>query len=566
MGKINSSFLRYFVLWLIVPIGTFYIYKTYPPVELNWLNLCVFSVLGFLSVYYPIQRKGIPTFLVMWVTVPVFLMYGLFAEIIVMQIAIISSVFRYKSNNHWVKRVMLNSTIFFFLSLSAAMAFIAVGAEIGSMNFWLMITGVLAYQITHTVLNDLVLRIYSTYKKIENPYITKEILMDYAIIIVIIPLALSLYFLLQLVGLIAFVLLGAPYFFITFLTRLYENTEKVNISLQLAGEVGSGLSALKTEKEVIDQFCLKGTKMFNADYGYVFDFNNGWLELIRAVENGELVDIDLQPMLSGQGLAESVLEKNESFIYKSRNEWEVYSKFYTPDDMESVLCVPITRNRKIEAVLLLGSKKKIAFRDYQLQILDLLCSYFTVSVEKARYMEETVNKSERCALTSLYNYRYLEERLQFEMNRVHRKHIESLSVVMLDIDHFKNVNDTYGHECGNEILKQFALELKKAMPKDGIVARYGGEEFVYLLPGMNKMDAINFAENLRVTISQKVFYVKPDLEDSLKNTGIQITSSIGVSSAPDDTDEGMALLRNADRALYIGAKQAGRNRVAEYIK
>ena len=461
---------------------------------------------------------------------------------------------------------MLNSTIFFFLSLSAAMAFIAVGAEIGSMNFWLMITGVLAYQITHTVLNDLVLRIYSTYKKIENPYITKEILMDYAIIIVIIPLALSLYFLLQLVGLIAFVLLGAPYFFITFLTRLYENTEKVNISLQLAGEVGSGLSALKTEKEVIDQFCLKGTKMFNADYGYVFDFNNGWLELIRAVENGELVDIDLQPMLSGQGLAESVLEKNESFIYKSRNEWEVYSKFYTPDDMESVLCVPITRNRKIEAVLLLGSKKKIAFRDYQLQILDLLCSYFTVSVEKARYMEETVNKSERCALTSLYNYRYLEERLQFEMNRVHRKHIESLSVVMLDIDHFKNVNDTYGHECGNEILKQFALELKKAMPKDGIVARYGGEEFVYLLPGMNKMDAINFAENLRVTISQKVFYVKPDLEDSLKNTGIQITSSIGVSSAPDDTDEGMALLRNADRALYIGAKQAGRNRVAEYIK
>lgn len=566
MGKVNSSFLRYFVLWLIVPIGTLTVYKYYPPVELDWLNLCVFSLLGFLTVYFPIQRKGAPTFLVMWVTVPVFLMYGLFAEIIVMQIAIISSVLRYKSTNHWLKRIMLNSTIFFLLSLFAAIMFFAVGAEIGSMNFWLMVTGVLAYQITHTVLNDLILRVHSYYKKMVNPYISKEILMDYAITIVTIPLALSLYFLLQLIGITAFVLLGAPYFFITFLIRLYENTEKINTSLQLAGEIGSGLSALKTEKEVIDQFSLKATEMFNADFGYVFDYKNGWLELIRSVENGELIDIDFQPMLSGQGLAGSVIEKNEPVIYKSRVEWEVYSKFYTPDDMESVLCIPITRNRKIEAVLLLGSKRKMAFNEYQLQILDLLCSYFTVTVEKSRYMEETIMKSERCALTKLYNYRYLEEKLQMEMNRLNRKHIKSLSLVMLDIDHFKNVNDTYGHECGNEVLRQFASELKQALPKEAIVARYGGEEFVFLLPGMEKAEAIAFAEKLRISISEKVFTIKPDLTNELDSVGIQITSSIGVSTAPDDSDEGMTLLRNADRALYLGAKQAGRNRVAEYIK
>ena len=153
--------------------------------------------------------------------------------------------------------------------------------------------------------------------------------------------------------------------------------------------------------------------------------------------------------------------------------------------MQSVLCLPISRNAKIEAVLFLSTRKKSAFKQYHLQILDILCSYFTVSVEKASNVEEKVGKSERCALTKLYNYRFIEERLEYEMNRVNNGFLDDLSVLMLDIDYFKKVNDTYGHQSGNDVLKMLARILKQLVPSNGIVGRYGGEEFVFILPGMS---------------------------------------------------------------------------------
>jgi len=189
-----------------------------------------------------------------------------------------------------------------------------------------------------------------------------------------------------------------------------------------------------------------------------------------------------------------------------------------------------------------------------------------VSVEKARYMQEAVTKNERCALTGLYNYRYLEERLTYEMDKLKNNSIKNLSVVMLDIDYFKQVNDAYGHQSGNDILYMFAKKLEAALPTGGTVGRYGGEEFVYILPGIAKKEAVEFAENLRAEIGGHGFTIIPDLVEDKYPLVVHITSSIGVSSAPSDTDEAMTLLRNADRALYLGAKQAGRNRVAEYVK
>lgn len=136
----------------------------------------------------------------------------------------------------------------------------------------------------------------------------------------------------------------------------------------------------------------------------------------------------------------------------------------------------------------------------------------------------------------------------------------------MDIDKFKAVNDTYGHHSGNIILQDFANIVKQEIGSNGTVGRYGGEEFVVLLPNYSKLQAMNVAEQLRKKIEQTPFIVPLDLGEITRDEIIFITASIGVSSAPEDSDEGMSLLRNADRALYIGAKQAGRNRVAEYVK
>ncbi|MBO0601337.1 GGDEF domain-containing protein [Sporosarcina sp. E16_3] len=567
MTVVNRSTMRYFILWLLtVPTGLIYVFLNYPPVQVNWMYVAVFIVFGFLTTYYPMLRKGIPIFLVLWVTVPAFLMYGLFIEMIVMQISILAILMSLPSKLPLLQRFFINSTLFIFLSIIAAIVFDMVGGEIGSIEFWPVIIAVFCYQFIHTVFNDIGLRIYAVYKKVNSPFFSKDLLVDYAMNLVVLPLSLSFYYLLQFVGAGSFLLIGIPFFFISLIIRLYNNSERINIDLRQAGDIGNGLSELLTEKAVIDQFVIKVSDMFDADYTYLFDHQDGWLELLRSYEHGKFIDIDFALLSAGQGIAGSVLEQNKPLIYSERKEWESVSKDYSPSGMQSVLCVPISRNQKIEAVLFLASDKKSFFDDYQLKILDLLCSYFTVTVEKARYMQEAVAKNERCALTGLYNYRYLEERLTYEMDRLKNNEINNLSVVLLDIDYFKQVNDTYGHQSGNDILYMFAKKLEAALPTGGTVGRYGGEEFVYILPGIEKAEAVDFAEILRAEIGSHGFTIIPDLVEDKYPQVVYITSSIGVSSSPLDTDEAMTLLRNADRALYLGAKQAGRNRVAEYVK
>ncbi|MBO0587101.1 sensor domain-containing diguanylate cyclase [Sporosarcina sp. E16_8] len=567
MKVVYKSTMRYFILWLLtVPTGLIYVFLNYPPVQVNWMYMVVFIVFGFLTTYYPMLRNGIPIFLVLWVTVPAFLMYGLFIEIIVMQISILAILMSSPSKLPLLQRFFINSTLFIFLSIIAAVVFDRVGGEIGSIEFWPVIIAVFCYQFIHTVFNDIVLRIYAVYKKVNSPFFSKDLLVDYAMILVVLPLSLTFYYLLKFVGAGSFLLIGIPFFFISIIIRLYNNSERINIDLRQAGDIGNGLSELLTEKAVIDQFVMKVSTMFNADYTYLFDHQDGWLELIRSYEHEKFIDIDFALLSAGQGIAGSVLEQNKPIIYSERKEWELVSKDYSPNGMQSILCVPISRNQKIESVLFLASDKKSFFDGYQLKILDLLCSYFTVSVEKARYMQEAVAKNERCALTGLYNYRYLEERLTYEMDRLKNNEINNLSVVMLDIDYFKQVNDTYGHQSGNDILYLFAKKLEVALPTGGTVGRYGGEEFVYILPGIAKAEAVEFAEKLRAEIGSHDFTIIPDLVEDKYPLVVHITSSIGVSSSPLDTDEAMTLLRNADRALYLGAKQAGRNRVAEYVK
>lgn len=567
MKVANRSTMHYFILWLLtVPTGLIYVFLNYPPVQVNWMYVAVFIVFGFLTTYFPILWNGIPIFLVLWVTVPAFLMYGLFIEMIVMQISILAILLSLPSKLQLLQRFFNNSMLFTFLSIIAAIFFDIVGGKIGSIEFWPVIVAVFCYQFIHTAFNNIVLRLYAMYKKVNSPFFSKDLLVDYAMILVVLPLSLTFYYLLQLVGGGSFFLMGIPFFFISLIVRLYNNSEKINSDLRQAGDIGNGLSELLTEKAVIDQFVMEVSDMFDAEYTYLFDHQDGWLELLRSYEHDKFIDIDFALLSAGQGIAGSVLEQNKPIIYSERKEWESISKDYSPNGMQSILCVPISRNQKIEAVLFLASEKKAFFDGYQLKILDLLCSYFTVSVEKARYMQEAVTKNERCALTGLYNYRYLEERLTYEMDRLKNNAIKNLSVVMLDIDHFKQVNDTYGHQSGNDILGMLAKKLEAALPIGGTVGRYGGEEFVYILPGIAKKEAVEFAESLRAEIGEHDFTIVPDLVEDKHPLVVRITSSIGVSSAPIDTDEVLTLLRNADRALYLGAKQAGRNRVAEYVK
>jgi diguanylate cyclase (GGDEF)-like protein len=172
-------------------------------------------------------------------------------------------------------------------------------------------------------------------------------------------------------------------------------------------------------------------------------------------------------------------------------------------------------------------------------------------------MEEQLKETLRAQairdpLTDLYNRRYLDETLVRELSRVQRKGAP-LALVMVDVDHFKKLNDSAGHQAGDEVLKQVAHVLMNGVRREDVACRYGGEEFVLILPELGADGALERAERLRAQIEA--------LPEEIAGHKVgRITASFGVACAPGDGASSEGLLAAADAALYA-AKRAGRNRV-----
>lgn len=176
------------------------------------------------------------------------------------------------------------------------------------------------------------------------------------------------------------------------------------------------------------------------------------------------------------------------------------------------------------------------------------------------YHEEIYRLTTTDGLTQIYNKRYFLETLEREMSRSLR-YERNLALILLDLDHFKGVNDTYGHLAGDFVLKQVAQHLKRNIRRDDVIARYGGEEFVIVCPEVNKLQAAQLAEKLRDLVERKEF--------RFDGVCIPITVSMGVSDLDEyladhpanaETLEPFDLVKLADRRLYE-AKHLGRNRV-----
>jgi two-component system cell cycle response regulator len=200
--------------------------------------------------------------------------------------------------------------------------------------------------------------------------------------------------------------------------------------------------------------------------------------------------------------------------------------------------------------------------DYIMRPIDRneLMARVRTQVKRKRYsdhlrsrLEESIEAAMIDPLTGLYNRRYLEchlSRLVDEATRSGR----SLSVLLADIDHFKSVNDTHGHDVGDIVLKEFSARFRRHTRSIDLPCRYGGEEFLVIMPDTNMTRAYQVGERLRVAIAADAFPIQ-------SGPGIHLTASVGIATleCPDDTPE--AVFRRADSALFA-AKRRGRNRVA----
>ncbi len=187
----------------------------------------------------------------------------------------------------------------------------------------------------------------------------------------------------------------------------------------------------------------------------------------------------------------------------------------------------------------------------RIKIGPTIFKYLTGQDVEAQYHEEIYRMTIIDGLTQVHVKRFLLEALDKEMMRG-RRHARDLSFLMLDIDHFKKINDVHGHLAGDYVLKEVARHLQQRIRRDEVLARYGGEEFAIILPETNLEGGRALAEGLREKIEQSRFIFQGEV--------IRVTISIGGAMLNDDDKTGPDLIGRADEKLYA-AKRAGRNRV-----
>lgn len=188
-----------------------------------------------------------------------------------------------------------------------------------------------------------------------------------------------------------------------------------------------------------------------------------------------------------------------------------------------------------------------------IRVLMMFANQAGMAIENSQLYEQMVIKTHKDALTDLWNHGYFQFMLDEELRRA-KDQMSYLSLIMLDIDNFKNYNDTWGHQKGDEILVRISKIITESSRRVDCVCRYGGEEFAVILPDAAKKDALVIAERIRSNIQQFPFSA------GAEHPPQSITVSVGIASFPEDGNTKAEIIRSADIALYH-AKRQGKNRV-----
>jgi diguanylate cyclase (GGDEF)-like protein/PAS domain S-box-containing protein len=220
-------------------------------------------------------------------------------------------------------------------------------------------------------------------------------------------------------------------------------------------------------------------------------------------------------------------------------------------DIQSAIVAPLVIKGVVLGAVSLESTKIAAFNESDLRLLVSFAATATAAIQNARLHSEVQKLAITDALTGLYNRRGLFELGQREVERS-RRYKRPLVAIMMDIDHFKFINDYYGHTVGDQVLQAVAKRCSDNLRRIDILGRLGGDEFTFLLPETDMFTASHVAERVRLTVAERPVVTE--------ETPISISVSLGVARATSATPDLEVLISRADAAMYV-AKREGRNRV-----
>jgi diguanylate cyclase (GGDEF)-like protein len=323
---------------------------------------------------------------------------------------------------------------------------------------------------------------------------------------------------------------------LTSMTTLQSVTETVTSSLELDNVLKTVVLLLK--------------ETYGYSYVSIYLLDGAVLKLgAQAGYPGELVIYEI-PITEGIA-GRTVCTGQPQFISNVRTEPNFLLASY---EVESEICVPLLKDGHILGILNIESASNRPLTEKDMNLLVSFASPVAMAVDNARLHARVTSLALTDGMTGLYNRRAFDQFLETEVNRAERYHHE-LSLIILDMDSFKEYNDTCGHPAGDERLKAIAFILLENLRDPDAAARYGGEEFAVILPHTAKQGALSLAERLRASAEAQ----SPELPNGYSYIP-GYTISLGVATFPCDCDSVAALLLAADQA-EIAAKRFGKNRV-----
>ncbi|MBI3896021.1 MAG: sensor domain-containing diguanylate cyclase [Acidobacteria bacterium] len=323
-------------------------------------------------------------------------------------------------------------------------------------------------------------------------------------------------------------------------------------------EVGKALTSTLDLSQVLEIIMEKVSDFFRPDSWSLLLVDERTGELYFEIAIGEGADVLKQVRLQAdEGIAGWVVKQGEPLVVPNVAEDKRFAPrmdAMTNVQTRSVVCVPVRGREKILGVIeLINYLAELKLDEDDLFRLQALADYVAIAIENARYVQRIHELTITDDLTRLYNSRHLHSILEAEVYRSTRHRYE-FSLVFIDLDYFKMVNDRYGHLAGSKLLEELGELIKNHLRLIDFGFRYGGDEFVVLLPQTPKRSAINVARRLHHMIGQQTFLEHEGLN-------IHITASLGVAAFPEDAQTKEELIRLADEAMYT-AKKNSRNSIA----
>lgn len=549
--------------YLIFSPLLFYIVLQYSTDLSNLLSIeyGIFLTLSIIVALYPIHTEDSVLFLINGVSLSTFVLFGLLAELILTSIALLALMIRsnIKIDEHY--RYPLNLMMFQFLSVMSALSYYLFKPLMRPLSFYDHSLTVLAiYMFVHLIGNQVVMYVLNRYyfgnkeTKLINDHLNFSI---YASLFTV-PISFILIYLFEELT-IAGALIGAiPFVTVTLGLNFFYKSKMNNTYLNKVNALAQALTEKKKRSEVIETYLGSLAKIFPVDALSYFTVSPTE-EFHRVVVYQDKIGIKTMReefLLSDQSILKQAVSTEQILFYSRSSDWKKYCINDITYSAESAMVLPVFYNDNVTELILLSHRTKNRYNDMLISLIKILHQYFAVALDNAAQYEQLEVDGETDFLTGLPNLKSFSKKLEESVNADH----EFISLIVLDLDRFKRINDTYGHQAGNEVLKQLSQLLKSSVQDDNIVARYGGEEFVLLLPGYSKQKAGELAESIRKQIEHQACTITHSIQKKETIT-VFVTASLGVATYPEDAREADELITTADKAMYIGSKQKGRNRV-----